>query len=312
MRREIVLTGVALLILTAAQQAYATYMVQTVESPANPTFTQLLGINNAGTIAGFDGAVVAEGFTLTLPNNFSSQNYPASIASMVTAINTAGSTAGVYQDAGGTTHGYTDIGGTFTTVDQPGTVFNQALGINDANITVGYSSAIDPAGQVGQKAYSQKGGVFTSINSLLPANQNSRATGINNSGDIVGFYMPTGTISIGFVDIGGTITTIDPFSSTFSQALGINSLGEIVGFYTDNSGMEHGYTDVSGIFTSFDPTGSTNTVVNGVNDLGQLVGFYTDSSDDTIGLVATPVPEPASLTLIGASFLALACRTRGK
>jgi hypothetical protein len=56
---------------------------------------------------------------------------------------------GIYIDTAGT-HGFTDIGGTFPTVDQPGTAFNQGLGINSSDTTVGYSSAIDPAGMVGQ------------------------------------------------------------------------------------------------------------------------------------------------------------------
>ena len=58
---------------------------------------------------------------------------------MVTAINNSGHTAGIYTDPAGNTHGYTDINGVFTTVDDhASTVFNQALGINNADTTVGY------------------------------------------------------------------------------------------------------------------------------------------------------------------------------
>ena len=294
---------VALLMSGVALEA-GTINVLTVQYPGD-TFTQLLGINNGGTIAGFHGATTASGFTLSLPNSFTSSNYPGAAQTMVTAINSGGNTAGIYVDGGGTTHGFADIGGTFETIDQPGTVFNQALGINDGNVTVGYSSAIDPAGMVGQMAYSQQGGVFTSINALLPANQNSQAVGINNGDDVVGFYMPTSTTSVGFEDIGGTITTIDPFGSAFTQALGISGSGEIVGFYTDGGGVQHGYTDINGVFSSFDPAGSTSTTINGVNNLGQFVGFYTDVNDDTIGFVASPSPEPASLSLMGAGVLLL-------
>jgi len=277
------------------------YVVQTVQYPADPTFTQLLGINNAGTIAGFHGAVTAQGFTLVLSNTFTTQNYPGSVTSTVTAINGAGSTAGIYVDTASVTHGYTDIGGTFSTVDQPGTVFNQALGINDGNTTVGYSSATDPTGVTGQIAYSQSGGVFTIINSLLPANSNSQAVGINNANNVVGFYMPTSTTSIGFLDIGGTISTINPFGSTFTQALGVSNTGEIVGFYTDTFGAQHGYVEIGGAFTSFDPSASVSTTINGVNDLGQIVGFFTDANDNVIGFVGTPttVPEPATFALLG-------------
>ena len=221
---------------------------------------------------------------------------------MVTGINQNGNTVGIYIDTAGTTHGFTDIGGTFMTVDQPGTVFNQGLGINNSDTTVGYSSATDPMGMVGQTAYSQSGGVFSNINALLPSNQNSQAVGINNAGSIVGFYMPTMTTSIGFIDQGGTITTIDPFGSTFTQALGINNLGEVVGFYDDGMGVQHGYIDAGGSFTSFDPAGSASTTINGLNDLGQIVGFYTDANDNVIGFVGTPSPEPGTFGLAGRRF----------
>src|SRR3984957_5435458 len=108
-------------------------------------------------------------------------------------------------------------------------------------------------GTTGQIAYSQAAGTFTNINSLLPANFNSQAVGIDNAGDIVGFYMPTSATSIGFLDMAGVIPTIDPFGSAFTQALGINNFGEIVGFYTDGNAVQHGYVDNGGIFTSFDP-----------------------------------------------------------
>jgi len=287
------------LFVNAAAIRAASFSVQTVQYPSDPSFTQLLGINNSGKIAGFHGATTASGFTLTLPNTFTTENYPAAAQTMVTGINSAGNTVGIYVDAGGSTHGFTDIGATFKTVDQPGTVFNQGLGINDSNETVGYSSAIDPAGMVGQKAYSQSGGVFTDINHLLPSNQNSQAVGINNAGDVVGFYMPTSTTSLGFEDAAGKITTIDPFGSTFTQALGINNEGEIVGFYTDSGGVQHGYLDDDGVFQSFDPNGSTSTTINGLNDVGQIVGFYVDANDNTIGFVGTATPEPASLGLLG-------------
>jgi hypothetical protein len=304
MKRLVVTLSAALLmvlIVSIGTALAVSYAIQNVQFPTDPTYTQLLGIDNTGTVVGFHGAVTAQAFTLTLPNLYTNQNFPGSAQSKAAAINGASSVAGSYVDVGGTTHGYVNIGGTFSTVDQPGTAFNRALGINNANTSVGYSTAPDPSGQIGQKAYSQTGGVFTDISILLPpTNQNSQAAGINNAGNIVGFYQPTTTTAIGFLDVGNTISTIDPFGSLFTQALGINNAGEIVGFYTDAGGIQHGYIDLGGVFSSFDPPGSVSTTINGVNNLGQIVGFYTNANQDVIGFVGTPtsVPEPSSFALL--------------
>jgi hypothetical protein len=300
------------LLAAAAGPAAAGYSVQTVLDPTGTNFINLLGINDSGTIGGFDNATTAQGFTLTLPNNFTAQNFPGSTSSMVTAINNNGDTAGIYTDAASNTHGYTDIHGVFKTVDNPASpVFNQALGINNSDTTVGYYAPTQ-AGNVGQIAYSQSHGTFTNINALLPANANSQAVGINDHGAIVGFFQPTPLTSIGFLDNNGAISQIDPFDSSFTQALGINNLGEIVGFYTDADDVQHGYIDNDGVFSSFDPTGSVSTTINGVNNLGQIVGFYTDSNDEVVGFVGTPVPEPAAPIAVAlAGLMLVRWRRRG-
>jgi hypothetical protein len=206
--------------LAVAGPAAAEYTVQTVIDPTGNNFINLLGINDAGTIAGFDNNAPAQGFTLTLPANFKAEIFPGSASTMVTAINNHGDTAGIYTDASGNTHGFTQIGGSFATIDNPASkVFNQALGINNADTTVGYYAPTQ-AGTTNQIAYSQSHGVFTNVNALLPTNVNSQAVGINNANTIVGFFQPSSTTSIGFLDLGGAITQIDPLGSTFTPGAG--------------------------------------------------------------------------------------------
>ncbi len=295
--------------LGIAPAAHAAYNLTFVTDPTGTGVINLLGINNSGTIAGFDNGVTNAGFTLTLPANFTVVNYPGAASTQVTGINSVGDVSGIYVDAAGNNHGFTRIGGSFATVDNPASaVFNQALGINNSDETVGYYAPTQ-TGSPGDVSYSQKGGVFSTI-AGLPSNFNNQAVGINSlaAPEIVGFYQPDAglTTSFGYLDKGGTITTIDPFGSTFTQALGVNDLGEIVGFYVGADGNQHGYIDNNGVFTSFDPPGSASTTINGLNDKGDIVGFYTNPVTDTVvGFVGTPVPEPSTWAMMLAGFVGL-------
>ena len=107
-------------------------------------------------------------------------------------INNTGWTVGFYVDSVGLTHGFTFNTPTYTTVDAPGTAFNQLLGINDSLTTVGYSST-DPTGATLQMSFKVSGGTFTYI-SGFPTGTGNQAVGINNAGTAVGFYLDSGGV----------------------------------------------------------------------------------------------------------------------
>lgn len=298
------------LVLASAAWAAPTYNFLSVANPNDTAFTQLLGINNSSTISGYWGDGVAipnHGFTLVLPNSFTPENFPMAAQTQVIGINNTGWTDGFYVDQAGTTHGFTFNAGTYSTVDAPGTSFNQLLGINDSLTAVGYSST-DPTGATLQMSFRESGGAFTYITGFPMGTGNNQAVGINNSGTAVGFYEDsTGTFH-GYIATGTAASTFDvSFGGAMgTQAFGINNHGEIVGDYTDSMGTMHGFVYIGGVFyTVDDPNGvAGSTVINGVNDLGQLVGFYADANDNTIGFVATPTPEPGTLALMGSGVLA--------
>src|SRR5271166_4482509 len=91
--------GIALLAAGMPAFAGTSYTFQTVIDPADTNFTQLLGINNSGTIAGYfgDGTIVPNnGFTLVLPGAYTKENYPSSVQTQVVGINNSGETVGFY------------------------------------------------------------------------------------------------------------------------------------------------------------------------------------------------------------------------
>jgi len=303
----------AAIIAAAPTLAHAVTFSDIVD-PSNPSFTQALGVNNAGTIVGYGNATTFNGFEL---NNgiLTRQNVAgADGGTQVTGISGAGTTVG-FSITGGVTSGFTQSGGTFTPVNQPGAVFTQLLGINQAGTQIaGYSSFTDILGATGQQAFLLVGATYTNINALLPANLNSQATGVNNNGEVVGFYQLTPNTNPtfdGFTDINGTIASLVFPNAVSTQALGVNDLGQIVGDYVDAGGIMHGFLDSNGNFLTLDPSGSTGTTINGINDGGTVVGFYTNGPGATIGTVGT-IPEPASLLLIGTALLALGVIRRAK
>src|SRR5215467_7630243 len=74
----------------------------------------------------------------------------------------------------------------------------------------------------------------------------------------------------------------------------------------DAAGLMHGIVCNAATLACMevdDPNGIGTTTFNGVNDKGQIVGFYVNGNDNTIGLLANPVPEPSMAALVGVGLL---------
>jgi probable HAF family extracellular repeat protein len=255
----------------------------TIDYPGEP-FAVATDINNSGQIVGYaDFGSFAPGqigWELS-GGNYSSIN-PGAHDTAALAINDLGVVSGFFEPSSPTPRfGFTEIGGTFTqTINLSPFASTTADGINDAGVIVGSS-------YLGGNSYSSfidAGGVITSLN-VPGASFSTRAAGINNANDVVGFYDNLH----GFLDHGGVFTTIDdPLATNGTFASKINNAGQIVGWYDDSSNKPHGFLDTNGVFTTIDnPLGVNGTTVNGINDAGQIVGSYTDASHVIHAFVAT-------------------------
>jgi uncharacterized membrane protein len=122
------------------------------------------------------------------------------------------------------------------------------------------------------------------------------ARGINNNGEIVGFYRTTScqdyTLVVpscptkGFKYVNGSYIKLMVPNSTSTAILGVNDLGDLVGFYTKSDGSKHGFiwyhTNVVKTIDRANLPFHEVTVPFGINKAGTVVGgFWTISSTGT-------------------------------
>ena len=113
------------------------------------------------------------------------------------------------------------------------------------------------------------------------------ARGINNFGEIVGFYIIGRTdcsffLSCqlhGFKVINGKFSTIDVPGATQTEVTGVNDGGDVVGTFATSDGHLHGFLlHHTGQLQKIDEAGSSFTLANSVNNSLTVVGNSGDGS----------------------------------
>jgi probable HAF family extracellular repeat protein len=104
--------------------------------------------------------------------------------------------------------------------------------------------------------------------------EGTAATGINDLGQIVGYYIDSSGTEHGFLYSGGTYTTLDdPVGAKGTLVSGINDAGQIAGVYLDSSGAQHGFLANPSPTTSTPPTSVQQEV------LGLYAALYNRAAD---------------------------------
>ena len=239
---------------------------------------------------------------------FTSFEDPAA-ASMQTAalsINTVNFIAGFFDDAAGGEHGFIrSPNAQFQNFDFPAGDFTDAYKLNDLGQVVGqYATNFPNHGFIlsGAMALAGPPSSCQFLSFDYPDSQNSGARGINNLGQVAGFYRVRGNPARhGFLatrvtseegDQNNQCLTTSHFpgkpgvgfasfdfpGSNDTEGTAITPSGEIVGRYVSADGRQHGFILRGGQFTPVDvPSATFSTDVTWVNSRGDIVGTFGDT-----------------------------------
>ena len=287
------------------------YTFKTINNADDPTFNQLLGINDHGKIAGYFGSGAQghpnKGYTLLPPYrqvSYRNQNFPGSKQTQVTGLNNSGIQVGFYStmnraDLADNNFGFFSLNGrhfhkvNFPTNHPASPPVDQLLGVNDAGMAVGFF--VDSSGNSHGYLYDIHTNRYFSISPSVAGLTSVAATGINDPGSVVGFFTDSKGHVRGFFvrKRAPHLFILNVPGSSATTPFGVNKFGEVVGAYTvgtGNSATTFGFTwnRGHGFVTISDPLGVGTTLVNGVNSAGELVGFYVGKHGNTNGFLARP------------------------
>lgn len=258
-----------------------------------------LAINNHGHIVGhsastsgdIDVPIIYKDGTIrriALPEPYTGENGTA------TAINDNGQIIGNCGDWQG--RAYFNDNGVATLIDY--SRFNP-LGINNIGQVVGdrYTN------NVGWHAFLYEDSVITDLHSELGIG--SKAIGINDSSQITGCYV-SGLDTHAFLYDDEVITDLGTLGGATSYGRAINNLSQIVGESDTESGYQHAFLYENGIMRDLGTVpGLANSYAVAINDAGWIVGYARNNTFDTHAVLWKPIPEPATLLLLGLGAILL-------
>lgn len=180
----------------------------------------------------------------------------------------------------------------YAPINFPGAVATVAHGINNSGEIVGYYQTTTCTNYDANvpdcptKGFKFQNNTYTKL--MVPNSTSTAIMGVNDYGDLVGFYRKSDGTRHGFIWYHwNSIRTIDYPNTKFTTVpMGMNRAGTVVGglFGLGQTGTfsQRGWVWKNGTFSTMNPGGSGNGTccqsVNGINNNGGIVGqvFYLD------------------------------------
>ena len=197
---------------------------------------------------------------------------PGSVITIARDIDAQGRIAGYYDTPDGRRHGFigspTASGYSFEPLEVPGVDFLELTSKNDLGHYAGNTRSPDGENMIG----------FTLIDGVLstydvPGSLTFGFYGLNNAGQVVGFYQDANEVSHGVVVKDGELTQFDFPGAAETEIFGVSESGLLIGDIFDADGAIHGFVGSE----QFDVPGAVTTYADDMNAAGTLVGSYVDA-----------------------------------
>jgi probable HAF family extracellular repeat protein len=296
-----------------AGPAMAAGTLYTLPLVANSTETIAFGVNNSGNITGFwlDSSGVEHGFVGPADGtNYTSFDDTADgTGTQARGISKKGVVTGIANVSTGNALDYVPFeratDGTITHVTKNGKVLDYLIhGINTMGV---FAGNYENATTLVDYPYTGKNAKYKSkivIKGI--SNTGGAGRGIDDAGDIVGWYLDSSAVLHGFyMPFGGNAVTVDdPAGANTIGLEGINNRGKAVGMFTDSSGNRHGfvYDIATKTFKELTISGATAVEVWGINDKGvvaidnETAGYlYCPKATDCPSGAVRAKTQPATL-----------------
>ena len=272
-------------------QAGPSYQFITINIPG-ATYAVADGINNDGLVSGYylDSSSVAHGFVWQ-NGALRTVNYPGAAYTYLYNVNNQGVVIG-YHGNGTTNHTvtYSVESRKWTALpDIPGYPANEGYGINDAGFAVGNaflsSTSSYPSNAPAAWIWDPTTLSYSFFAVPGSAEYSTEPNGINDKGQVAGWYADSSGFYHGFLKEYGTYTTVDFPGAPYTFPDGLNNSGVIQGQILTDSYVAEGFTATSGgVFTVVNYPGLTMTALVGINDHGDVCGGYSEDSNPSVYL----------------------------